>query len=84
VHETSLIRDLIRHVETVAKGRRVASVSVWVGALCQMSAPHFRDHFRHAASGTIAEDARVDVQVSDDWVSPEAQSVLLRAVQLEE
>ena len=58
-------------------------VSVWVGALSHMSAEHFREHFSHAAAGTIAEAADLSVQVSTELDDPNAQSLLLQSVEID-
>jgi hydrogenase nickel incorporation protein HypA/HybF len=85
VHETGLIRDLVHRLEAAARdaeAERVASVTVWLGALSQMSAEHFREHFVAEARGTVAEGAALILEVSDDFTDPEALSVVLRSVQL--
>lgn len=86
MHETGLIRDLVHRLEAAAceaEAERVASVTVWLGALSQMSAEHFREHFTAEAHGTVAEDATLMLEVSDDFTDPEAQSVVLRSVELQ-
>jgi hydrogenase nickel incorporation protein HypA/HybF len=89
MHEASLVNDLIRKIEHVARadpagrGGRVAGVQVRLGALCHMSAEHFREHFQHAARGTLAEGAVLDVEVSKDLDDPHAQDLLLRSVELD-
>lgn len=85
MHETGLIRDLVHRLEAAARdaeAERVASVTVWLGALSQMSAEHFREHFVAEARGTVAEGAALILEVSDDFTDPEALSVVLRSVQL--
>lgn len=86
MHETSLMKNLMRRIEevaTAAGARRVVAVSVWVGALTDMSAGHFIEHFEHAAADTRAAGARVDVVVSADVHDSHAQHVLLRGVEVE-
>lgn len=84
MHEMSLMSDLMRRVETVARqnGGRVARVKVVLGALCNCSADHFREHFEHAASGTVAQDAALDIEVSSDTTHPHAQDVRLDSIEL--
>jgi hydrogenase nickel incorporation protein HypA/HybF len=85
MHETGMIRDLVRRVEIAAReagARRVSGVAVWLGALSQMSGEHFRAHFDEEARGTIAEGARLILEISDDAAAPHAQSVMLRSVDL--
>jgi hydrogenase nickel incorporation protein HypA/HybF len=86
MHETGMIRDLVRRIETEARGAgvaRISGVAVWLGALSQMSERHFREHFEEETRGTIAEGARLTLEVSEDPVHPDAQSVMLRSVDLE-
>jgi hydrogenase nickel incorporation protein HypA/HybF len=85
MHETGMIRDLVRRVEIAAReagARRVSGVVVWLGALSQMSDEHFRMHFDEEARGTIAEGARLSLEISEDAAAPNAQSVMLRSVDL--
>ena len=86
MHEASLMTGLMRRIDTVAKAdgaRRIVGISVWIGALCHMSAEHFAEHFEHASSGTMAEGARLDVTVSDDTHDKNAQDIVLRHVEVE-
>jgi len=86
VHEASLMTGLMRRIDAVAKAdgaRRVTAVSVWIGALCHMSADHFAEHFEQASEGTIANGARLDVTVSDDTHDANAQDIVLRQVEVE-
>jgi hydrogenase nickel incorporation protein HypA/HybF len=86
VHESSLMTSLMRRIEEVASAegaRRVVGVSVWLGALSHMSARHFAEHFERAAAGTIAEGARLDVNVSEDTYHAHAQDLLIESVEVE-
>lgn len=86
MHEASLMTGLMRRIDAVAKSdgaRRVIGISVWIGALCHMSAEHFAEHFEHASNGTLAEGARLDVIVSDDTHDMNAQDIVLRHVEVE-
>jgi len=86
VHEASLMTGLMRRIDTVAKAdgaRRVTGISVWIGALCHMSAEHFAEHFEQASNGTIAEGAQLEVTVSDDTHDTNAQEIVLRHVEVE-
>jgi hydrogenase nickel incorporation protein HypA/HybF len=86
MHESGLIHGLLRRLEAAARdggAKRVSGATVWLGALSQMTAEHFRDHFDTQARGTVAEGATLIVEVSDDPVAPDAQSVILRSVELE-
>jgi hydrogenase nickel incorporation protein HypA/HybF len=86
MHETSLMNGLIRLIDEQARGegaRRVIGVSVWLGALSEMTAAHFIEHFEHASAGTLADGAHVDVTESGDVRHPDAQHVLLVGVEIE-
>lgn len=86
MHEASLMASLMRRIDEVAASgaaKRVVGVSVWLGALSHMSAEHFAEHFSQAAAGTLAENARLDVSVSDDPHDPCAQDIVLKSVEIE-
>lgn len=87
MHESGLVRALVRQIEQVAAregARRVVGVNVWVGALTQFSAEHFAEHFEEDAAGSIAEGAALSVEVSTDATHPQAQAVLLREIKVED
>lgn len=86
MHEASLMTSLMRRIEAAAAiegARRVVGVTVRLGALSHMSAEHFADHFERAAGGTIAEGARLEVTVSRDTQSAEAQDIRLESIEVE-
>lgn len=86
MHETGIVRDLIRRLESVASdagAEAVSGVEVWLGALSQFTPHHFREHFVDEAKGTIAEGARLDILASDDVANAEALHVVIRNVDLE-
>lgn len=86
MHEASLMADLMRRVEEIAraeKAQRVVELSVWLGALSHMSKGHFIEHFEHAAAGGIADGARLDITLSDDAGHPNAERVIIESVVVE-
>jgi len=86
MHESGIIRDLVRRLEEVvrdANAESVSGVQVWLGALSQFSPEHFSDHFVEEAKGTLAEDAKLDILTSDDPTNPDALHVVIRSVDLE-
>lgn len=86
MHEFSLIANLMKKIQNVVDAEhagRVAVVRVRLGALSHISADHFREHFEHAARGTSAEGARLEIVTSNDYAEPEAQSILLESVEVE-
>jgi hydrogenase nickel incorporation protein HypA/HybF len=87
MHEFSLINDLMRKIDAIAReqgARRVVGVKVRLGALSHLSPDHFREHFEAAATGTIAEAARLDIETLRDERDPHSQDVLLDSVEVED
>ncbi len=83
MHELTLVANLMRKIESIAAGERAArvlAVNVRLGALAHISPEHFRDHFTRAACGTIAQGARLSVELSEDARDPHAQEILLDSV----
>ena len=86
MHEASLMKGLMRQIETIAASegaRRVTRASIWCGANSHMTEAHFAEHFDQAAMGTLAEGAMLDVTVSDDLTDGRAQDVLLKSVDVD-
>ena len=86
MHELSLINNLLGKIDSVVQengGKRAVAVEVWLGSLSHLSRDRFADHFEQFSKGTVAEDAWLDIQVSDDNDDPNAQQVLLRNVEIE-
>jgi hydrogenase nickel incorporation protein HypA/HybF len=86
MHETGIVRDLVRQLENVARDAgavAVSGVEVWLGALSQFTPHHFREHFDDEAKGTIAEGARLDILTSDDPEDSNALHVMIRSIDLE-
>jgi len=87
MHEFSLINDLMWKIDAIAReqgARRVVGVKVRLGALSHISPDHFREHFEAAATGTIAEAARLDIETLREERDPHAQDILLDSVEVEE
>lgn len=85
MHEHSLIANLLSRVDTIAheqSATRVVVISVWIGALAHISAAHFREHFEDGSRGSLAEGARLDIEMSDDTDHPQAQDILLRSIEV--
>ena len=48
MHETALVRDVVRRIEDFAQAtgaRRITGAKIWLGALSHLSAEHFREHY---------------------------------------
>lgn len=87
MHELSLMKDLLRQIEAIARAQQVAKVvgvKVKLGALAHISAEHFREHFVEAAAGTVADGARLDIEELTDETDPHAQDIWLESVEVEE
>jgi hydrogenase nickel incorporation protein HypA/HybF len=86
MHETGIVRGLVRRLEKVAQdggAERVSGVVVWLGALSQFSPQHFREHFDDEARGTIVEYAALRIEMSQDIAHPNAQDVMMQSVDLD-
>ena len=86
MHELSLIADLMRKVMSIAQKQnalKVTCVKVQLGALSHISSSHFRDHFANASKATIAEMAELDIEISTDMNSPDAQRIILKSVDVQ-
>ena len=85
MHEFSLMADLLRKIEQLAKAAdadRVTAVKVKLGALSHITPDHFRGHFEEAVVGTVAEGAELDIEQNDDERAPNAQDILLESVEI--
>jgi hydrogenase nickel incorporation protein HypA/HybF len=86
MHEASLMRSLMRKIESLAEAegaRKVTTVHVWLGALSHMSAAHFQEHFKQASTATAADGASLEIEESTDIADPNAQDLLLRSIEVE-
>lgn len=87
MHEASLLTSLLRHITAVAQthqARKVVGVRLTLGALCHCSPAHLRQHFAHAARGTVADGAWLDIEVRTDSHEPQADAILLRSIEVED
>ena len=87
MHESGLIRDLLKKIESIASShgsKKVSAAQVRLGALCHISADHFRQHFEQETKGTLAEGAALDVQTCEDIDDTHAQDILLLSVDVQE
>ena len=86
MHEASLMRSLMRKINSLAEAEgasRVTIVRVWLGALSHMSAAHFQEHFEQASKATVAAGASLEIEESADFDDPNAQELLLRSIEVE-
>ncbi|MCS6912135.1 MAG: hydrogenase maturation nickel metallochaperone HypA [Myxococcales bacterium] len=86
MHELSLMADLFRKIERVAReqgARRVTGVTVRLGALSHVSAEHLREHFSAMSQGTVAEGAQLSIESCSGPDEPGAQDVVLESIEVE-
>lgn len=84
-HELTLLAGIMRRIDAIARAenaQRIVAIRVRLGALAQISPEHFREHFEDAARGTVAEGARVDVELGEDVDDPLAQEIVLESVEV--
>lgn len=84
MHEQTLMRDLMRQIEEVARREgavRVSGIRVRVGDLSHLTPERFREHFEEASRGTLAEGAAVSVEPAAD--PAQRQAVVLESVDLD-
>ncbi len=85
MHEASLMTGLMRQIDAIVRkegASKVTQVKVWCGALSHMTEAHFAEHFEQASKGTLAEDAALDVTISDDPADDRAQDVILESLDI--
>jgi hydrogenase nickel incorporation protein HypA/HybF len=86
MHETGIVRDLIKRVEQVVcanDGTRAKVVYVRLGALSNISPEHLREHFDEETAGTSVAGAALVVAQSTDTGALGAQDVMLESVEVE-
>lgn len=87
MHELRLARDLVSKIDAVAceRGmRRIVGVKVTLGALSGVSADHLQQHFADAARGTSAEGAQLEAVLGADVAAPDADSLRVESIDVEE
>lgn len=87
MHEMSLMNNLMKQIETLAKennAKRVSGVKVQLGALSHFSKEHFREHFEIASQDTIAAGARLHIELSSDHTAPNAQDVIIDEIEVDD
>ncbi len=86
MHESGVIEDLIRKIESAARennGTRVTAVDLTIGAFASFEPDHLSEHFEVASVGTMAEGADLRIQVSDDPTGPDPEHITLQSVEIE-
>ena len=86
MHEEAMLRDLVRKAEEVARregATRVTRVRLWVGARSHLAGPELKDRWAHAVTGTVLSGAEVEVESSHDPIDPNAETVVLRSLDVD-
>ena len=87
MHDQALMRDLVSRIVSLAEtegASGVTRISVRLGALSHFTPEHFREHYRDASRGTIAEGAEIEAVLDEDTTGRNAQGVVLESVEVEE
>jgi hydrogenase nickel incorporation protein HypA/HybF len=69
MHEMSLLRGLLGQIETTARRHgavRVSVVRLKLGPLAHIEPDHLREHFVQAARGTVADSARLEIEMTQE------------------
>ena len=85
MHESSLVRALIRQIERIARdqgGVNVTSVSVEVGALSGLSEEHLKETFATLTAGTSLEGTRLRLNATKGIDAPNAQLLLIESIEV--
>lgn len=80
------IEELIARIEEHAEENdaiKVIEVRLRVGALADIDVDDFRDDFAEALFGTVADGARINIEVSTDRDAPDAGDIVLKSAQVE-
>jgi hydrogenase nickel incorporation protein HypA/HybF len=86
MHEEAMLKDVIRKAEEVARregATRVTRVRLWVGARSHLAGPELKDRWAHAVTGTALSGAEVVIETSDDRGDPNAETVMLRSLDVD-
>jgi hydrogenase nickel incorporation protein HypA/HybF len=87
MHEGTLINELVHKVVAVAEAEhasKVTGVAIRVGEFSHVSPNHLREHFEHAARGTIVQGARLAIDTIADTTDPLALEIVLESVEIED
>ena len=85
MHEKSVMDQLMNKILALAneqQAKKVTKVSVKLGALSHMSKGHFKEHFEIASAGTLAENAEIETEESEEIYDPHALSVVLKSIDI--
>ena len=87
MHEWSVIISLLRAIESAAAAHgasRVVGATVAIGPWSGFSEEHFREHFALGSRGSIAEGARLTIEVRREVDDPRARAIVLERIEVAE
>jgi hydrogenase nickel incorporation protein HypA/HybF len=87
MHEISLLQSLVEHIVKLAEEHNAKSVSrvrLKVGAGVHIEPDHLREHFYHLAYGTVAQDAKIDIEVETDALAKSAADIILQTMEMDD
>jgi hydrogenase maturation protease len=76
-----LIFKIEQHVEE-NEAIKAVEVRLKIGALVDIDVDEFRDDFAHALFGTVADGARIDIDLAKDPNDPDAEEIILTHVEV--
>ena len=80
--DSPLVTSLVTKVQSLAYGHQVLTVKVRLGVRSPLSITELREQFAHAACGTEAQGARLDVETLNDIHDRRARDVVIQAVEV--
>ncbi|MFW7379544.1 MAG: hydrogenase/urease maturation nickel metallochaperone HypA [Oligoflexus sp.] len=86
MHEYTMIHQLMSNIASIAEGegaKKVRCLKLKLGAMLEISAEHFQEHFNQVAKGSIAEDALLILDRSEDPYEPDAQAILIEMMEID-
>jgi Zn finger protein HypA/HybF involved in hydrogenase expression len=86
MHEQTLVLELLRKVESVAREHRAKArrVTIRIGPSCHISPETLRAQFSLLARGTAAEGAGVEVMVDATGALQKGREVVLESIEIEQ
>jgi Zn finger protein HypA/HybF involved in hydrogenase expression len=83
--ESAVAQALVIEISEIARMQqcnKVLSARVRLGAGTGISSDYLRQHFITLAQGTVAEDARLEIEVRQDADEPRSSEVVLEDVEV--
>ncbi len=86
MHEQGLFNDMIHKVTQVVNlhhASRATRITIRLGALSNISADHFLEHFNEARAGSVAEEAEIEIHKMEDPSDRDALQMVLESIEVE-